>query len=187
MKKNFALLITLFLVFLTPSRLFAQTVILIEPETAAETDPAKNDLDEEQEEEDPRLKLVINYQKYEEESPFLIVTYLQDPGFFYNIAAPYIEGYDTDSTRLLGELTEDTEMTVSYHLRTYSLTVHYRRLDGKPVTSDHQKQESFGNEYSIASPYIAGYKPITAEIEGVMPGRDVELTIFYVDKNTIIE
>lgn len=192
MKKVFALLITLFLIFLTPSLLFAQDGILSEPdsftetETSAETDPDE-EAEEEEEDDDPRLKLIINYQKEEEEAPFLIVTYRHDPGFLYNIAVPYLEGYDTDSPRLLGELNEDTEMTVSYHLSSYSLTVHYRRLDGQPVTGDHQQPETFGSEYSITSPYVAGYKPITTVIEGVMPGRDVELTIFYVDKNTIIE
>lgn len=187
MNKIIVLLITAFLILQTPSILFAQTGILTDPETTVETGSSDETDPDEEEEEDPRLKLIINYQKEEEESPFLIVTYRQDPGFFFNIAAPYIEGYDTDFPRLLGELTEDTEMTIFYHLRAYSLTVHYRLLDGNPVTNDHQQSETYGNEYSVTSPNIAGYKPITPEIEGVMPGRDVELTIFYVDKNTIIE
>lgn len=191
MNKFFALLVTAFLIFLTPSELYASTGIISDPDNNAETvstaemDPIEEEIGAE--EEDPRLKLVINYRKEEEEIPFLIVTYLHDPGFSYNISVPYVEGYNTDTPKLLGELTEDTEITVLYRLRDYSLTVHYRLLDGKPVSNDHQQRESFGNEYNIVSPGVAGYKPITAAIEGVMPGRDVELTIFYVDKNTIIE
>lgn len=187
MEKFYVLMVTTLLILLSPSGLFAQTEIPSGSDAAPVDELSAETGPEEEAEEDPRLKLIINYQKEEEEEPFLIVTYRHDPGFFYNIAAPYIEGYETDPQRLRGELTEDTEMTVSYRHRDYFLTVHYRRLDGQAVTGDRRQPEPFGSEYSITSPSVAGYKPITQAVEGVMPGRDVELTVFYVDINTIIE
>ena len=94
-----------------------------------------------------------------------------------------IEGYAPDTRRLTGVLKEDLEMTVYYHLQTYTLTVHYRLLDGRPAAPDYQSQETFGSEYRIRSPYVAGYRAVRDEVSGEMPGRDVELTVFFVSGN----
>lgn len=183
MNKTIGILLA-FLVFLTGlSAAHAQdtppvTFDINDPGTAEKVSDT-----EEEEENDPRIKLNISYQIDDEEEPFLIGKYRNWPGFYFNIASPVIEGYAPDTRRLTGVLKEDLEMTVYYHLQTYMLTVHYRLLDGRPAAPDYQSQETFGSEYRIRSPYVAGYRAVRDEVSGEMPGRDVELTVFFVSGN----
>lgn len=156
-----------------------ESIEITNPGSAGET----GDFEDEEDENDPRIKLNISYQKDEEEDPFLIVKYRNWPGFDYNIASPIVEGYTPDSQRLTGTLSEDLDRTVFYHLQDYSLTVHFRLLDGRPAARDYQTVETFGNEYTVPLPYVPGYKPVRQEVKGEMPGRDVELTVFYVNEN----
>ena len=187
MKKINMMLMVLFALLLSGSVIRAQDT---DPEISAvsdaETASESADPEEEEEEEDPRIKLNISYQKDEDEEPFLIGKYLHMPGFFFNIASPVIEGYLPDTQRLTGVLTQDLEWTVYYHLQTYSLTVHYRLLDGRTAAPDYQLQMTFGDEYRIVPPYVAGYKAVRQEITGEMPGRDVEQTVFFVPANATI-
>ena len=178
-------ILTLFL-FPIGMQVHAQTIRTEEIPPTSELPEGDSELSAD-EEEDPRLKLTIIYQIEEEEKPFLITTYYHDVGFLYNIAVPYIEGYEPDTPRLSGIMDEDTEITVVYHLKAYTLTIHFRLLDGNPAAPDHLQQEFFGSEYRFISPNVPGYKAIKSEIADEMPGRDVELTVFYVEPEAIIE
>lgn len=181
MNKYFSLiLIFLMMLFIVSASAAQETA----PDTFDINDPGTaEEITGEEEEDDPRIKLNISYQKEEEAEPFLIGRYRNWPGFFFNIASPVIEGYAPDTLRLTGFLEEDLDWTVLYHLQTYSLTVHYRLLDGRPAAPDYHSQETFGSEYLVRSPYVAGYKAVKNEVSGEMPGRDVELTVFYVSGN----
>ena len=138
-------------------------------------------------EEEPLMyTLTVNYIRENEDEPFQISKHRHEPGYSYNIASPVVEGYLPDVPRLFGSLDEDSEITVAYHVESFCLTVHYRLLDGQAAAPDYHAEEVFGTEYSIPSPAVSGNVPVTEEISGVMPGRDVEWTVFYVDRSALV-
>ena len=140
-----------------------------------------SDLSDEASEEESLLPVLkIHYFLEGDEEPFLITTYLNEPGYQYNILHPAVEGYRPEEARLLTMVTEDTDLDIEYTLQTYSLLIHYRLLDGKPAAPDYQSQAAFGSEYEFTTPTVAGYTAVEKEIRGTMPGRDLERTVFYV-------
>ena len=167
--------------------LFASLAMLPAVFTAAAAQDEGGMLSSGEEEEPLRYTLIVNYIKEDEDEPFRITKHLHEPGFSYNIASPVIEGYRPDSLRLLGTLEEDSEITVEYHVESFLLTIHYRLLDGKAAAPDHRSDEVFGEEYNIHSPSVTGNVAVTPEISGIMPGRDVEWTVFYVDSSALIK
>ena len=82
--------------------------------------------------------------------------------------------------------TEDQEVTIEYGIA-HKLTVLYRF--GQLYTGDMPKTFSYvylpGEEYSVPSPQIEGWKPDTATVAGTMGEEDVTVTVEYWPLHTL--
>ena len=64
-------------------------------------------------------------------------------------------------------------------VREYKLTIKYVYSDNKEAAETYTKSVPNGNDYRIVSPVIVGYTADTLKVEGVMPTKDVEVTVTY--------
>lgn len=139
----------------------------------------------EKNEEPVRYKLTVNYRFEDEEKPFSRTVYLNEPGYSYNIAFPEVEGYKTDTDRLTGVFPDNEVVEIVYRLQNYSVSVHYRYLDGSTAAMDYSTRMDYGSSYYILVPDISGYTAVIGQLEGVVPGRDVEQTVFFVPEDAV--
>ena len=70
---------------------------------------------------------------------------------------------------------------------TFTLTVHYRYLDGTEAAATVTEEYTAGEAYSIGSPVIEGYFANRLVVSGVMPNRDVTVTVLYFKPGEVIE
>ena len=101
-------------------------------------------------------------------------------GTAYNVVTPTREGYVADIARVKGILTEDKEYDVVYTQLDYTLTINYLYQDGTVAAAAHTETLHYRDAYSVASPVIAGYHTADRTVSGVMPARDVTVTVIYV-------
>ena len=62
---------------------------------------------------------------------------------------------------------------------TYTLTIQYQYADGTMAADAVTRYYPVGETYVVASPVIAGYNSSLAAVTGVMPDRDVNVTVVY--------
>ena len=74
----------------------------------------------------------------------------------------------------------EIEEIIEEHQTVYRLTIYYVYLDGTTAAETYYAQLDAGTEYSVPSPYIAGYTPTMEVVSGTMPARDVEWTVIYI-------
>ena len=84
-----------------------------------------------------------------------------------------------DIERVRGVITEDTEVTVTYYPMELLLTIHYRYTTGGTAAPDYTAPGHTGGRYHVVSPVIPGYTVDQPVVEGVMPGHNVEITVWY--------
>lgn len=85
----------------------------------------------------------------------------------YSIDSPAITGYTTDQETVSGKMgNAPVEITVTYSIREYKLTIEYVFEDGSKAADPYVDTKPFGTEFSIESPVIEGYEPNFPVIEG---------------------
>lgn len=73
----------------------------------------------------------------------------------------------------------DITITVAYVPVKHTVTVHYVFADGSKAHEDETREVAFDEQYSIASPEIAGYEASKRTVSGTMGADDIEETITY--------
>lgn len=106
--------------------------------------------------------------------------YQYPSGFVYDIPTPELAGYVPDKPKVAGIMPGNalTE-TVTYTGKPFTLTVRYQYENGSMAASDHQEQLLAGASYSVPSPVLQGYTPDLATAAGVMPAKDLLVTVIY--------
>ena len=82
---------------------------------------------------------------------------------------------------------EDTEVTVTYHEKTYTLTINYVYEDGTKAADTHTEQLKKDAKYDVSSPEITGYVADKSKVSGTMPAEDTEVTVTYTKKRACCE
>ena len=105
----------------------------------------------------------------------------------YSVASPEIAGYTADQLTVAGTMpAQDVEVTVTYNVNNYNLTIHYVYADNTEARPDYTAQVAYNATYSVESPVIECYTANTLVVEGTMPAQDVEATVIYnVDTYTL--
>lgn len=63
---------------------------------------------------------------------------------------------------------------------TYRLTIRYTFLDGTEAATVYTDQIDENTAYAVAVPEVDGYKPTLNIVNGIMPSRDMEITVIYI-------
>ena len=126
------------------------------------------------------VKLVIRYWvdgKFDHQ-----ITRYEKPGTKYDVVSPPKAGYSVDIERVKGTLTKDTEYDVHYTRTEYTLTILYQYADGTTAAETYTATLNTGGAYSVVSPVIEGYRTDLTIVEGIMPARNVTVTVIYVQR-----
>ncbi len=133
----------------------------------------------------PQVTLRIRYVydgTNEEASPMKEFTL--DVGSEYRVVSPVVEGYEPDILTVRGVITEDIEITVRYRTVMYPLTINYIYVDGTQAAPAYEDLMAPGDEYSVDSPVIEGYKASALKISGTKLAWDEKHTVVYLPEET---
>ena len=134
-----------------------------------------------------KFTLIIRYWIGSTEGELInTVTRVEKAGTEYDVVTPPMEGYIADIAEIKGVLEKDTEYDVVYTPEDYTLTILYRFQDGTEAAETYTEVLHFGDEYSVESPVIQTYFANKQKVEGVMPARDVTVTVIYAKYPVII-
>ena len=134
-----------------------------------------------------KFTLIIRYWIGSTEGELInTVTRVEKAGTEYDVVTPPMEGYTADIAEIKGVLEKDTEYDVVYTPEDYTLTILYRFQDGTEAAETYTEVLHFGDEYSVESPVIQTYFANKQKVEGVMPARDVTVTVIYAKYPVII-
>ncbi len=61
----------------------------------------------------------------------------------------------------------------------YTLTIHYVYSNGTKAADDYTSTVAYADPYSVNSPVIGSYTPSVSTVSGVMPAKNVEVTVTY--------
>jgi uncharacterized repeat protein (TIGR01451 family) len=132
-----------------------------------------------------RYRLTVRYLLNGEEI-FPSFTAVYDYGAEYNVFSPELEGYTRSLERAIGVITADTVIDVIYTPNTYLLTILYRYENGTEAAPTAAEMVMAGETYYQASPIIPGYRANQPIVTGIMPARNVTITVIYTpDRGTI--
>jgi uncharacterized repeat protein (TIGR01451 family) len=126
------------------------------------------------------VTLRVNYTNTDGTQAFDPFTRTYSYGNNYSVASPTREGYTANITTVAGTITRDTEVTVTYTRNSYNLTINYvSTATGTVMSAPYTAAVPYGETYNVATPAIGGYTRTLAAVTGTMPGRDVQVTVFY--------
>jgi uncharacterized repeat protein (TIGR01451 family) len=123
--------------------------------------------------------LIIHYVDEEGNEVFPDFTRTYDLGDEYNVFSPVLEGYTRTPERVIGVITGDVEEWVIYTANEYTLIILYRYEDGREAAPTSADVVRAGETYLQASPTIQGYRHSIAVVTGVMPPRNLTITVIY--------
>ena len=108
-------------------------------------------------------------------------------GAEYSVESPVIAGYTADQLTVAGTMpAQDVDVTVTYNVNNYNLTIHYVYADNTEALPDYTAQVAYGAEYSVESPVVECYTADQLTVAGTMPAQDVDVTVIYnVDTYTL--
>lgn len=113
-----------------------------------------------------------------------------ETGEAFNVTSPVVAGYQPDIKVVQGVMEEeDLVFDVIYTANDYTLTIYYIYANGTTAAPTYTEVLHAGDRYDVDSPEITGYQPSLKKVKGVMPARDVTVTVIYTTKGryTIIE
>ncbi len=86
----------------------------------------------------------------------------------YSVDSPTVTGYSPDKEIVSGKFAKESiEVTVTYTIKSFELTIEYvYEADGSKAAESHVETQTYGTEYSVKSPEIAGFKPNYELVEG---------------------
>ena len=134
----------------------------------------------------PTYTLTIRYLDENGNVLFAARTLTFPEGTEYYAESPTLAGFTADRAAVTGKMDSDTEITVTYTRSTYTLTVRFVALDGTELLERRVIACGAGETYSVDVPQIPGYMPSRNNVEGVMGGCDVTVTVLYIPENETI-
>ncbi len=84
-------------------------------------------------------------------------------------------GWDTD----FSNVTTDLEVTATYTINSYSLTIYYVYEGGATAAETYKQAVDYGTQYNVPSPEIEGYTADITMVTGTMGTEPVEVTVTY--------
>ena len=101
-------------------------------------------------------------------------------GVEYSVASPAVTGYTPDIATVNGTMgTEAVNVTVTYTVNQYNLTINYLYTDNTTAYATHTEQVNYNANYSVTSPTIEGFVASQDVVSGIMPAHDVTETVTY--------
>ena len=101
-------------------------------------------------------------------------------GTSYSVTSPAVTGYTPSTATVTGIMgTQDVELTVTYSVNNYTLTILYQYTDGTTAAQTYTDQVNYNETYSVSSPEITGYTASQTNVSGTMPAEDVNVTVTY--------
>lgn len=107
-------------------------------------------------------------------------------GANYSVTSPAEEGYTADKPVVSGTLAADTSVVVTYTKNSYTLTVKYRYADGSTAADSNVSTVAYGEDYSAASPVIAGFAASRSTVTGSMPAMNFTEIVYYTSGEKIL-
>ena len=101
-------------------------------------------------------------------------------GESYSITSPAVTGYTPNTAVVAGIMgTQDVEVTVTYTINNYLLTINYKYADGSQAAEQHTSYVNYNANYSVNSPVITGYTPDSTMVRGTMGTEAVTVNVTY--------
>ena len=125
----------------------------------------------------PMFILTIRY--WQDGRLISTVTRTEVSGTAYDVATPPLRGYTASEERIRGVLTANAEYDVVYTPAEYLLTIRYQYQNGGEAAATYTETLRYGEEYSVQSPVIAGFRTANQLVRGTMPERNVIITVIY--------
>jgi len=113
-------------------------------------------------------------------------TALYANGAAYSVTSPTLPGYSTESTRITGTIGEETTLDVIYTTDEYELTIYYVFNDGSEARPTYRRTMAYGQEYAVLSPLVENHTVTIARVTGIMPARNLTVTVRYLTNDEII-
>ena len=127
-----------------------------------------------------RLTVRYWYEQVDGQTAHPTFTGLYKEGVKYRVNSPAIHGWTVDLKSVRGTMgTEDIIVDVIYTRNPYHLTIHYVDLYGTTMAPDYTDTLYTGDGYHVESPVIEGYRTQTPLVAGMMPARDLVITVIY--------
>ncbi|OUP63512.1 hypothetical protein B5F11_20510 [Anaerotruncus colihominis] len=106
-------------------------------------------------------------------------------GDLYEVVSPVLSGYTADKPTVSGTMPDsDLTITVIYTAippttTDHTLTIQYHYEDGSQAAELAIKTYQAGAAYQVVSPVLNGYTADKPTVSGVMPDRDLTITVVY--------
>lgn len=129
-----------------------------------------------------KYKVAIHYVKTDGSNAFPDHVSEHAPGENISVDSQPLEGYTVDPAKVVVEnISADAEYTVLYTpIRVnHTVTIHYIYENGRTAHEDYTGEYAEGEEFSITSPVIDGYRRDIAVVSGKMSDHDREFTVIY--------
>ena len=106
-------------------------------------------------------------------------TAIYTAGDEYDVTSPRLAGYTADQRRVRGTIDGDLVIDVHYTRNMYNLTITYVDQYGNQIAVPYTGRAAYGAGYSVTSPAVPGYYTTQLVVNGTMPGRDLQITVYY--------
>ncbi len=101
-------------------------------------------------------------------------------GEYYEISTPNIDNCIPNKQEVSGVMPESNLTIDVIYTRYYTLTINYVYQDGNIVAPPHIQNLAGDEEYNVVSPVIDNYISSKPVVSGIMPRRDLYITVVYV-------
>lgn len=97
----------------------------------------------------------------------------------YSIVSPVVEGYTANQTTVSGTAKGDKEITVTYGVNPYTVTVHHLYDDGTKAAEPEVFNCAYGDQYAYFPKEFEGYTPNKYFYSGTVGAQNITLTFVY--------
>ena len=126
-----------------------------------------------------KYQVSINYQYADGTQASAPVTQEIAYGETYEFESPAIAGYTPNRTRVAGLMgANDVNITVTYAINTYTITIKYQYADGTKAGEDVVQTLNYNETYEVATPAIENYTADKATVSGTAT-EDKVITVTY--------
>lgn len=125
-------------------------------------------------------KVTIHYVKDDGSKAFDDYVDMHEEGEKLHIPSEKLEHYEySDEYVDITVPDHDFEYTVYYTPIKHTVTIHYVYENGATALDDYVEKYGYGEEFSVPSPDITGYRKDIAEVSGVMGDKDRVFVVTY--------
>ena len=101
-------------------------------------------------------------------------------GDLYEIKSPVISGFSVDSDIISGVMPDsDVTYNVVYSATLHTLTIFYTFIDGSNAAPVYSHEYRYGETYNVTSPVVYGFVANKISVKGIMPNRNLTVTVIY--------